>query len=62
MAPVACMGRRLSWYRTVNETRYFQQAFHPSRYLPLCASDSAFADFMRFNKFHLLTYLLTYLL
>ena len=32
--------------------------FHPRKYFPPCASDSAFADIVRVYKFHLLTYLL----
>ena len=34
--------------------------FIPLAYLPLCASDLAFADIVHVYKFHLLTYLLTY--
>ena len=43
------------------KNHYFQQAFSSLmrlRYLPPCASDSAFADIVRIYKFHLLTYLL----
>ena len=44
------------------KTHYFQQAFSSPSYLTPCVSDSPFADIVRVYKFHLLTYLLTYLL
>jgi len=42
-------------------THYFQQAFSSPWSLPLCTSDLAFADIVHIHKFHLLTYLLTYI-
>ena len=54
-APVTVPTLSASTSKLITSSKHF----HPPRYLPPCASDSAFADIVCVYKFHLLTFLLT---